>query len=739
MKISILDYVGPETRHAAGMTSMEAALLDPSSCLVFFRVGFSQSMASNVAIVQSPLQPPGLPAGGKVYDVTVTAPLSPSGNSGGIASISVMIGGATLEIADTGRVLSFEYVGTQFLYVSPPSGMLNPGSGGLELQIGASNLPLGSPVSATVGGSSCPVSLQRETATLYGTQFVIVCRAPELPMSLAPSVDIVLTSGSITLTHAWTYLLPPEPFIDLSTLTVKGITQAWIPAYKYGNTATVMLRNVNPSMGIPVDEVNVGWGEGGIIEYPAWLTRIGKDIRVTFPTVSVGATPAFALRFIALFEGEETAAIVKDDSGADTARVEVRDINVPFMPLARPSEGPSRGGSLVLAALTGIPTVLEPDSTIACSIFGSSCDVVGVVRLSEWESKAGASYQALMADLSVFSFVNQLSDKAASEFSLVASAGRNTAELALDPGPAGDLTALALIRMGKYTGSTWDQSNGGRLYTSSAQLLIRSAGQTEGGTYLSVMFAFAKELGADTSVAVVTDLGSATSGLKGGVRAVATLTNFTTVFAPQDISVAFTFAAKGQMKATVVEVQVSRLRSSNHEATVVEFVVPPTPFYLPGEATVSLQYRFNASLLASSIFTYFDDRVSTILSVSPFLYYATGGSLGNITVTLVAGIPLKDIFVLVRQGLVFSKTVPATAVIDAPLGTGEDAAIVTFAVPSAAAGTYQVCAQKKYTKYTWDPVPCTVLSDCQASALCAPDIAGGRFCIQGVRDEENRQ
>ena len=149
----------------------------------------------------------------------------------------------------------------------------------------------------------------------------------------------------------------------------------------------------------------------------------------------------------------------------------------------------------------------------------------------------------------------------------------------------------------------------------------------------------------------------------GNVRVTVVLTNFAIVYKGSDISVTFGAEPLG----------VSRLASSSSTETKFYLIVPPS---LPATLQVKIAPSSAPGNEAKFDFTYWDDRMPVLESISPYLVYETGGMPINMTVMdLPVLASIAQYRIVVRQGI---------SVVTVPLTWrffGTDAASISFLVP----------------------------------------------------------
>ena len=150
--------------------------------------------------------------------------------------------------------LEFEFVGTQILYVTPGSGMLNPGSGGVEINVVVLNLPKDlSGLEILVGGQPCTVISISQSQSELGIASSIACQASELSLSQVGDINVTVTSDYLgkILRSQWQYLPPPAPEINAESIVLDGRSELWIPA---GRKVGLLLGFDRMKKGIRVSE-----------------------------------------------------------------------------------------------------------------------------------------------------------------------------------------------------------------------------------------------------------------------------------------------------------------------------------------------------------------------------------------------------------------------------------------------------------------------------------------------------
>ena len=156
-------------------------------------VPLAAGIAANVRLKKREVQAPGA----VVLDVAVLVPESLAGE--GMSAIRLKINGTDFNVEASAASLEFEYVGTQILYVTPGSGMLNPGSGGIEINVVVLNLPADLyGLEIRIGGEPCSMRGISQSPSELGVASSISCLASELPLSKVGVIYITATSDYLT-------------------------------------------------------------------------------------------------------------------------------------------------------------------------------------------------------------------------------------------------------------------------------------------------------------------------------------------------------------------------------------------------------------------------------------------------------------------------------------------------------------------------------------------------------------
>jgi hypothetical protein len=132
--------------------------------------------------------------------------------------------------------------------VTPPSGMTNPGSTGVDITLFVENVqaaPATTP-DVTLAGVACSVT--HASFSAGNNQLLIKATTPELSVDLAGLVSIVVAGvlADKNLAFEWIYTAPPTMFLEADSFTIDGDARTWVSA---SNSATVeiacVIRNLH--------------------------------------------------------------------------------------------------------------------------------------------------------------------------------------------------------------------------------------------------------------------------------------------------------------------------------------------------------------------------------------------------------------------------------------------------------------------------------------------------------------
>jgi cysteine-rich repeat protein len=680
MRITMSDFFGPRTREGAGLPNLDGVALGTMTADIWFVLDGNRINATSIT-VDPALSSSAVDTGMRDYLATVTVPESPT-MTDGLARLEVFIDGIEMNMNEARAKLLFQYVGSQMLYITPASGMLNPGSGGLVLTVVMANVP-DSEISITVADIPCEILGRVRTQTPIGTQTALDCQAPELDTSYAPLVNVsaYVEDTDTQYEMMWQYLLPPAPVVDTETMIVEGITQPWIPSGNWLYPVTITIRNVAPRYGIdPVSALFVFTGDNGKkANVSASFVQVGLDLRCTFAspnTIVEGGFGSPAVRNVSA-EICHTRGCVSVDFTKEGVQwtVEFIDTSVPALTSLSPDYGPATGRALLFMGISGTQgNVLRGEVTV--TVGGVPATTYGVVSVSDWNNR-GPGYARLLSIQAVSSKVSSMSEEAASQIDEVVSATYRQALRSLDPTSAGLRTGIVVAQTPPYTGNF---SNGfGAPREVSVRVRIPPSEIEEGyDVSLTSTFSYTEPPPGPALATGVTENGDTRSGLDGGIRLTITVRGFSIIYSAAEIVVEFKFTAG------VKRADVTRLRYSTFFETKFDVIVP-APFRAE-QVVVEVYPLFRTFVRGSFAFTYFDDRMPAILRSEPFIHYSLGGSEMSCIVTRLEGVPLSMIQVDFQSSNGVVKSVIPTQIQSAP-SEGERAVNLTFRTPTPPWGT----------------------------------------------------
>ncbi|KAJ1467567.1 hypothetical protein T484DRAFT_2027404, partial [Baffinella frigidus] len=175
--------------------------------------------------------------GRSVFEIKFAAPPCDEGVAN--YTLATSSGNVLLDLGGF-KALQFTYKGTVVSSVTPPSGMTNPGSGGVEITLFIDNVqtaPATTP-NVTLAGVACTVGLA--TFSPGNNKLSIKARTPELSVARAGRVGF-LVSGVVSgkdLAFEWSYTAPPAMFLEAATFTIDGDARTWVTA---SNAATFQI------------------------------------------------------------------------------------------------------------------------------------------------------------------------------------------------------------------------------------------------------------------------------------------------------------------------------------------------------------------------------------------------------------------------------------------------------------------------------------------------------------------
>ena len=191
--ISLLDFTGTGTREQANLPNLLSVYRGKSELMVWFQIAEESWNGTVLKMTENTAE---RTTGTMVLDLEVKLPESVSGE--GLATIFFTIDGVHFNVEEFSATLHFEYVGTKILYVTPQSGLLNPGSGGMEVNLVVVNLPQDlSELNILIGNGPCLIDRIAHTDSELGVASSIVCLAGELPLAQVGLIEIKVSAPAM--------------------------------------------------------------------------------------------------------------------------------------------------------------------------------------------------------------------------------------------------------------------------------------------------------------------------------------------------------------------------------------------------------------------------------------------------------------------------------------------------------------------------------------------------------------
>ena len=682
IKLRIQDYEGPRTRAAAGLQSLYGPAFEKQQLTVRFGASQQTANAEVVEIVGGLLRQDM----SREYIVTMTLPPSPTQQSA-IASLTIAVAGRSLTLSTVQASLSFEYIGAKILGVTPASGYLNPGSGGATLQVIVANMDRRYIPSVKFAGVSCEVLDKSEPVPNdLGTVTAISVAVPEMPLANAGVIDVVVVTPGLQepLDATWEYSLPPAPMVDPDSVVIADNEGLWAPASAKGYAGSLVVENLSPAYGIFYDEVQISFG-GKYAAVKGFL-QLGLNSKISFTTPDRMAPGMVAVNITALSKGTERVK-VSQFLDASPFVIEFRDLSEPRILGVAPTEGPTRGGTIVLVSMMSFPDVLgnlsrvDANLKVATTMGNQSSlnmrpTLLGVVSAKDWIDR-GAAYEQLVNIPEVSSFIVGINDGTQAEYDgLISRTVSAVEQESFDPELGLRQAAFAVMLLPAVP-SSFSQT------ALTAELAIDVGKITVTGAYT-----YTPPPKGAANIRVTTETGNLLIGLDGDVKLTVILSNFVTVYKASDIALRYGGS----------ELAVSRLLYSSQQETKLYITTPPGT---PGVTSVRVQPNMLPTNFAEFSLEYVDLRVPEVTSFSPMLVYESGGSDIEAIVSLLPDVPFEDILVDVMSIGAASTTKIGSVLPTKLVREGgvppEDTAKITFSVPKGIVGKakFVISAAKK--------------------------------------------
>ena len=705
--LKLLDFTGAATRDKAYLPNLLSVHEGRSELMVWFTLapGSEGGESWNGTVLEIAENTAERAEGTIVLDLEVLLPESVGGE--GVATIFFTIDGVEFNVQESAASLQFEYVGTQILYVTPGSGLLNPGSGGMEVNVVVLNLPQDlSNLNILMGSEPCTVNNIAQSDSELGVASSIGCLAGELPLTdigtsglkwqraeasaptqgeelinsglssalsskteftqqeweafgisnnfvrmdhfiragdgfyFKPAVGVIQVTVTAPgmekiLTEDWQYLAPPRPAIAAESVFFDGRNELWAASGRKGRSSRLKITNLSPKYSMIFDEIRISFDgnwNGTVLSKPATaisFVPIGTDVEVAFMTPEL-MPPSWMYLTVSVYRDGLLLITLTHFSDGEPFHVEFRDLSQPRTIAWAPSEGSARGGILWMAGVQSLDSYfndpignpIEVDfgvSTPSRRLMSAAAEVLAVMSVAEYREQ-GAKYAEVMGIPQIESWFLGISDDYRSD--VVAQTVAAIEDSAFNPNAAFQVAALVFV---------WIPS----LPAGEAAVSIKA-----GGAHVVANFDYKDDpVGPATLITAATDAGDLRSGMGGNVRVVVVLSDFGIVYKGSDVLVMF-----GDDPLPV-----NRLAYSSSTETKLYLVVPPS---LPAVLQVTVAPVAAPTNMATFQFTYWDDRMPVLMSLSPFLVYETGGVAINITGSDVPVLEsLSQYRVVVRQGM----------------------------------------------------------------------------------------
>ena len=680
LTLTLLDWTGSATREQADLPNLVSVYRGHAQMAAIFQM---QALTWNATILSMVQSNELTVTGAVMFDVSLNLPPSLAGE--GMASIVFEINGTRFNVETTGAALQFEYVGTQILYLTPTGGLLNPGSGGIQINVVVLNLPSDlTGLEILVGGLMCEVKTISTSDSELGVASAIACDARELPLSQVGLVNVTVTVDGMNkvLRSTWQYLAPPAPVIHSESVMFDGRSELWIPAGKRARTARIKIQNLSPKYSVFFDQIVISFYAGLERSFNVSLNQssiesndkpatdmsflpVGTDLDVTFMTPTM-MPPSWMYVNVSILHKNGLVMTLTHFSDGSPFHVEFRDVEQPRTIAAAPTEASTSGGLVWVAGIQSFDAFFQGGSTVTTDFSGtatsnrrrlfegvtSDAEILAVMSVAEYLER-GTRYIEVMSIPKIESWFLGISNDYRDD--VVQKTTAAIEDSALFPAEALKVAALVFV---------WIPSRPAGLVP-----VKISAGPAQ----VDATFVYTENpVGRAKLLNAATDAGDLRSGLAGGVRVMVVLTNFAIVYKGTDISVQFGEETLG----------VSRLAYSTSSETKFYLIVPPS---LPAVVQVKVFPTVDPSNEASFSFTYWDDRMPVLTSLSPYLVYETGGKTINITVVDLPLLASRTQYrIVVRQGMSVS-TVSLEW-----LSFGLDGASCSFVSPPGIAGKASV-------------------------------------------------
>ena len=648
--ISVFDPSGPLTRQGANLPNFQDVLRKQRQLKIYFEV-----VSSNYSVSATILS---ISASSDGSQSIIISSRTPAVDAAEVANMIFVIDDIPLVMGTSFAASTFEFVGSKILSVTPGSGALNPGSGGLVLTVKVSNLMQSEAnISISVGGLPCLVylPLPKPSSSAVGTVTSIKCRAPELPLSKTGPVAIQIVLPRLennVLVSFWQYLLPPAPYVDLATVVITDQTARtgqpfWI-AYNEVARISFVIQNVGAFFGRTVYNISLDKAVIGNIN----MLPTGSDLQVTVNVVETGPVRVDAPLYISI--SLETEVNVFSQMIVRGFDVEIQDITQPQVVALAPSQIPAIDSSIFVVGIVSAAEIMSvPISSQVCKLVWPSGNLsvrlYGVVSLTVWLQGDG--------QISTYFPTSQVKSLMAGASQDILSQFQNIpAQTSVSAGQRGSTDNAIVVGEISTVVLANDHSDS---INAELQLFFSTK-------LLRGQISLAKDPVGAPTVTAQTENNDLRSGLSGNIQLFVNLQNFAVVRTVAELLVKFDSDS----------VKVQRLLQSNSNSTNFVVIVPPSSTVKTSRVTIAAVRT--SSNIASFFLQYYDDRLPVISSFSPYQVYSSpGGTQLRVILTNFPQVQLTYIMMKIQLGSTIFPLITASSCV-----YSSGSATVAFLTPS---------------------------------------------------------
>eukprot|EP00961_Rhodomonas_salina_P165465 2229310-Rhodomonas_salina.1 len=513
---------------------------------------------------------------------------------------------------DAVPLITYRYLGLGIESVVPRSGLTTGGTDIIVLISGVSGVALrGNPI-VTLGGSQ---------AVVHGYAFAGVdseslqIEATTSAVDSPGVADIEVTLNRIDVspivlnaTGLFTFILPPDPFIESVRVTGRPRGERWTPTLTSGEVTIVARYLFVAATARSSVRVQFGNYEASI---PTSIVPQGdrSDVRLAWTTIIV-RTPIVSdpgvvnITVSATIGGVAVSVITPPD-----LVFEFRDVTQALVWQVAPAESSTYGGALMLAGVTGFcenQAQCPPGAFTAAFSFAGSSDVAatvfGSVPLQSWIDRDSA-FDDLSQGAEVGAILANSAFETISRLSVVSQQLEQFVEENPESGITTSNTFLVLmISPPSPTPRT------------SEMVSMTISGGTASASY-------AIEYLADpTGPAIVDGVFPTRGTLQSAIPVQVQLSNFALVYQPSDVQVKVMLASDGgDIFATVLQVM-----ESSSVRTRIEFELPGIPA-APDEYPIAVYPSRNSNNTGTFMFEFLGVNLPYVENYFPSQLYAEGG------------------------------------------------------------------------------------------------------------------